>query len=42
MSMLDGPKLEAEARRQLLAVGVNVEEGSVSDFLKVAQPIPPC
>lgn len=34
MSMLDGPKLEAEARRQLLAVGVNVEEGSVSDFLK--------
>lgn len=27
MSFLDGPKLEAEARRQLLAVGVDVEAG---------------
>ena len=34
MEKLEGPKLEEEAKRQLLAVGVDVEQGSVTDFLK--------
>ena len=34
MTMLDGPKLEEEARRQLLAIGVDVSSGNVSDVIK--------
>jgi hypothetical protein len=34
MTMLDGPKLEEEARRQLLAIGVDVSSGNVSDIIK--------
>jgi len=38
MSYLDGPKLEEEARRQLLSIGVDVSSGSVSGMSALLLP----